>query len=197
MLSQRIHPSLLTVCFLQACVCHWALSSFDLLHAAQMEEREAQELTTLLTPEETPWGQRHIAQNNSSSQGDFQQKKFLYLICLSSEWETDSQRQQFSCKHFLKIPAGRNTKYLLSCGWWWEMLFICCEVWHAIYPDAKPPCRFWLTQEMRLQQSFGEHIFKITCNPLPMSPHLEPLQTKSSSVISALAMPIKEMHNSR
>lgn len=84
MLSQRIHPSLLTVCFLQACL---PLSS-DLLHAAQMgslEEREAQELTTLLTPRETPWGQRHIAQSNSSSQGDFQQKQFLYLICLSSE----------------------------------------------------------------------------------------------------------------
>lgn len=53
MLSQRTHPSLLTICFLQAYVCHRALSSSDLLHAAQMgslEEREAQELTTPLTP---------------------------------------------------------------------------------------------------------------------------------------------------
>lgn len=85
MLSQRIHPSRLTICFLQVHVCHRALSSSDLLHAAQMGSLEAQELTTPLTLKETPCGQRQIAQSNFSAQGDFQQKKLLYLMCLSTE----------------------------------------------------------------------------------------------------------------
>lgn len=88
MLSQRIYPSLLTVPQFVFCRPVSAtelgvpLTSF---HAAQMgslEEHEAQELTTILTPKGTLGRQRHIAQSNFASQRDFQQKEMIvFYMC--------------------------------------------------------------------------------------------------------------------